>query len=76
LELQPNDQIEWMPFLQASAFLGDEKQVKQISTRINVETFYKQQACQNLQTMAAHGYALSPGMDAFIADLFCGGKVR
>ena len=76
LELQPNDQIEWMPFLQAAAFLGDEKQVKQISTRINVETFYKQQACQSLQAMTAHGYALPPSMDSFIANLFCGGKTH
>ena len=65
-----------MPFLQAAAFLGDEKMVKQISTRINIETFYKQQACQNLQAMAVHGYPLLPTMDTFIADLFCGGKTQ
>ena len=36
LNLHPNDQVEWMPFLQAAAMSGDVKLVKQISTRINV----------------------------------------
>lgn len=74
LGLHPNDQIEWMPFLQAAAALGDEKQVKQISTRINSVTFYKQQACQNLRAMEGIGYPLAPGMDELVSELFCGGK--
>ncbi len=74
LGLHPNDQIEWMPFLQAAAVLGDEKQVKQISTRINSVTFYKQQACQNLRAMRGYGYPLAPGMDKLVGELFCGGK--
>lgn len=74
LGLHPNDQIEWMPFLQAAAVLGDEKQVKQISTRINSVTFYKQQACQNLRAMSGYGYPLAPGMDELVGELFCGGK--
>jgi len=74
LGLHPNDQIEWMPFLQAAAVLGDEKQVKQISTRINSVTFYKQQACQNLRAMSGYGYPLAPRMDELVGELFCGGK--
>ena len=74
LGLHPNDPIEWMPFLQAAAVLGDEKQVKQISTRINSVMFYKQQACQNLRAMSGYGYPLAPGMDDVVSDLFCGGK--
>jgi hypothetical protein len=70
LGLQPNDQIEWMPFLQAYAVLGDEAQVKQISTRINTEPFYKQQACQNLQVMSR----LTPQMRVYADGLFCGGQ--
>jgi len=70
-ELHPNDQIEWMPFLQAYAFLGDEKEVKQISTRINTEAYNKQQACQNLNDMGKHGYPLSAKMRDYIAELFC-----
>jgi hypothetical protein len=69
LELHPNDQIEWMPFLQSAAMLGDEKLVKQISTRINTELLYKQQACQNLKAME-----LAPDMQVYITDLFCDGN--
>jgi hypothetical protein len=69
LGLHPNDQVEWMPFLQAAAISGDEKQVKQISTRINTEQLYKRQACQNLKTMT-----LTPEMQDVTKDLFCGGK--
>jgi len=72
LKLHPNDQIEWMPFLQAYAFVGDEKQVKQISTRINTQEFYQQQACQNLRVMAKQGYAPSVEMQSFVDELFCG----
>ncbi len=71
LGLHPNDQVELMPFLQAYAFLGDPKQVKGISTRINTERFYKQQACRNLSAMAEFGYPLSPEMARHVNELFC-----
>jgi hypothetical protein len=74
LGLHPNDPIEWMPFLQSAAVLGDEKQVKQISTRINSVAFYKQQACQSLRAMSGYGYPLALGMDEVVGGLFCGGK--
>ncbi|HXQ35140.1 MAG TPA: hypothetical protein VN843_14085 [Anaerolineales bacterium] len=72
LNLQPNDQIEWMPFLQAAAALADEKQIKQISTRINTEQLYKQQACQNLRAMTG----LSSNIQNNINELFCGGNAN
>jgi hypothetical protein len=68
LGLQPNDQIEWMPFLQAAAVAGDENSVKQISKRINIESFYKKQACRNLSAMQS-----SPEMQEQVRELFCGG---
>ena len=71
LALHPNDQIEWMPFLQAYAILGDQKQVKGLSTRINTEPFYRGQACRNLQGMAGLGYPLSPKMQSAVDELFC-----
>jgi hypothetical protein len=74
LELAPNDQIELMPFLQAYAYLGDTQKVKQISTIINAEAWYKLQACQVLQGMSEHGYALQPDMQAYTDKLFCGGE--
>ena len=71
LELHPNDQVEWILFLQAYAFLGNEKQVKGLSTRINTEPFYRQLACKNLNAMAEHGYALAPEMQSYVDELFC-----
>jgi hypothetical protein len=71
LNFNPNDQIEWMPFLQAYAFLGNEKQVKAISTRINTEPFYRQLACKNLAAMTEHGYPLAPEMQSYVDELFC-----
>jgi hypothetical protein len=67
LKLHPNDQIEWMPFLQAAAVLDDQQQVKQIASRINVERFYKEQACQNLKAMSG----LSSSMQGYITEMFC-----
>ncbi len=69
--LHPNDQIELIPFVQAYAFLGDAKVVKQLSTRINTEAFYQYQACNILNSMGEHGYPLSPEMQGKIDELFC-----
>ena len=71
LGFHPNDQIEWMPFLQAYAFLGDQKQVKAISTRINTEIFYQEQACFVLSSMTGDGYPLSTEMQSHADELFC-----
>lgn len=71
LGLHPNDQIELMPFLQAYAFLGDQKQVKGISTRINTQLFYREQACNHLNSMTDHGYPLPAEMQSYADELFC-----
>ena len=74
LGFHPNDQIEWMPFLQAYALLGDQKKLKDISTRINSEKFYKKQACDILRAMPEYGYTLQPEMIRFTDELFCSEK--
>ncbi len=71
LGMLPVDPIEWLPFLQAYALLGDQKQVKILSTRINVENFYQGQACRYLIEQPPGGYALMPDMQAFVEKLFC-----
>ncbi len=71
LSLHPNDQIEWLPFLQAYAILGDQKKIKDISTRINTEPYYQRQACENLNALAQYGYALSPEIQSKVDELFC-----
>ncbi len=71
LGLHPNDQIEWMPFLQAYAYLGDAQGVKEISRKINTVDFYRYQACQTLGGMDKNGYPLPPDMVQLSAELFC-----
>jgi hypothetical protein len=71
LDLRPNDQIEWMPFLQSYALLNDKKHVKDISTRINTELFYQEQACNTLNSMAEDGHPLVPEMSSYVNELFC-----
>ena len=71
LGLHPNEQIEWMPFLQAYAILDDLKQVREISKRINTEPFYQDQACRNLEALAEHGFSLSAEMQNKVDELFC-----
>lgn len=71
LGLHPNDQIEWLPFLQAYAIFGDQKELKEISTRINTEPFYQRQACQNLNALTGYGYVLSSEIQSQVGKLFC-----
>jgi hypothetical protein len=71
LGLTPNDPIEWMPFLQAYAILENQRQVKLLSTRINIENFYQQQACRYLIEQPSSKYSLTPEMQAFVKKLFC-----
>jgi len=73
-QLTPNDRIELIPFLQAFAYLGDAQTVKQISTVINSEAWYKLQACQILQGMSEQGYPLGPKMQSYTDELFCGSQ--
>ena len=70
-DLHPNDQIEWLPFLQAYAMLGNLKQVKNISTRINTEPFYQVQVCENFGALAQAGSLLLPEMQSSVDELFC-----
>ncbi len=74
LGLHPNDQIEWMPFLQADAYLGNVQKVKEIATRINTQKLYKQQACEILGGMAGYGFPLPADMLPYTNALFCSGK--
>jgi hypothetical protein len=71
LGLHPNDQMEWMPFLQAYALLDDLKQVRVIAKRINTEPFYQDQACRNLEALIGYGYSLTVEMQNNVNKLFC-----
>jgi len=72
LNLTANDQVEYMPFLQAFAYLGDERSIKQISSIINAVDWYQLQACQAVRSMAEGGYTLKPEIVSLTDELFCG----
>jgi len=42
----PNDSLEWMPFLQASAVLGDTGQVRKMAILFKTDKFLQVQACE------------------------------
>ncbi len=62
----PKDPIEWMPFLQASALLGDSTRVAEIASSMTPNPFIAQQACQILT-----GMDLAPEMRALAEELYC-----
>ena len=62
----PKDSIEWMPFLQASAIMGDSTRLEEIAPSMMGNPFITQQVCQILT-----GMELSPEMSTLSEDLFC-----
>ncbi len=70
-KLQPQDAIEWMPFLQAYAFTGDTSRMGQIAKQAKREAFFKDQACQTLQKMKTGAYPLEPQVLNEVNRLFC-----
>ncbi len=71
LHLSPRDSIEWMPFLQAYAVLGDMEKVEKLGKLIKKEEFYAQQSCRNMHAFYDQGYVLQPEMQTLIDTLFC-----
>lgn len=66
-QLSPADPIEWMPFLQAYAALGNTQRVAEIGSRWASEPFAQAQACSSLGKMSG----LSPEIQEQVKTLFC-----
>jgi hypothetical protein len=71
LGLKPDDQVEWLPFIQAFAILGDADQVQAIAKEIKKQPFVLIQACRVMKEATALGYSISPDMQKTAAVLFC-----
>jgi hypothetical protein len=69
--LVPADPIEWMPFLQAYAALGQAEKLESLATHFQDNPFQDQQFCQVLNRMDESGYPLQPKMQSQVNDLFC-----
>ena len=67
LGFAPTDLIEWMPFLQAYAQIGDVNRLKELAPLINTDPSIAGQACQILSRTAG----LSPEVTEIITSLYC-----
>jgi len=64
--LAPADPIEWMPFLQAYAVLGDGARLTELAPSILGDPFVSWQACRTLT-----GMPLEPSVLEQVKELFC-----
>ncbi|MCP4139456.1 MAG: hypothetical protein GY755_04050 [Chloroflexi bacterium] len=65
----PQDSVEWLPFIQASAMLGDGQHVREFASSLKDEPFILQQACESLRRME-----LTPEMRLLADDSYCIGQ--
>ncbi len=71
--LHPNDGVEWTPFLQAYAYLGDVAHFNQTARRLAADPFARVQACSILRRMRQGSSSFNPEIDAQISNLLCTG---
>jgi len=72
LNLVPADPIEWMPFLQAYAVLGETQKLESLAAQFKEDTFHRGQFCQSLNRMEENGFPLKEDLRIEIDKLFCG----
>jgi hypothetical protein len=71
LGYHPIDLVEWTPFLQAYAYLGDWQAFKVIVPKIKLPVFVKLQACAALNEMLKSGISFDTNVQAQMEKL-CG----
>ena len=71
LDLHPNDRVEWLPFIQAHAYLDNVEKLETWDRKIAGDEFLRSQACTTLQKMPDIGYKLSSEMRILIHNLYC-----
>jgi len=74
LKLSPNDRIEWAPFLQAYAFLGDEKAFKATAIKMDSSPFVRGEACRTLLQMQELGFTFVPQVQSLMDEKLCRGR--
>jgi hypothetical protein len=68
LELHPEDQSEWMPFLMAYAITGNDVRVKQTAPKITGNKFLRLEACKMLSSLQE---PLNPKVQELADSLYC-----
>ena len=76
LQLDPNDRIEWMPFLQAYAVKGDEKAFETTAAKIGKLPFVRKGACYALLSMQEIGYSFTPRIQSLLDAEICRGQTE
>ncbi len=62
----PQDAVEWLPFVQAAAMLGDAERVQEIALFLKNEPYILEQACDSLR-----GMEITPEMRTLAEDSYC-----
>lgn len=65
--LSATDPVEWMPFIQAAAIVGDQELILSLAPKIKKESFLARQACDVLSEMTGPDRQ----MKAFLSQTFC-----
>jgi hypothetical protein len=66
----PADPVEWMPFLQAYAVLGDAKQVRDLAKLVSADKFLQAQACASMTDLMEREI-LNEDVQDVIKEFFC-----
>jgi hypothetical protein len=64
---QPDDLIEWMPFLQAYAIAGDEKSLTSLAAAIRSDKFVARQVCERLNELDG----LQENIKSLVGSKYC-----
>ncbi|HET9906839.1 MAG TPA: hypothetical protein VFQ23_09365, partial [Anaerolineales bacterium] len=76
LGLQPNDRIEWAPFLQAYAIVGDVEAFETTTKKIERSPFIRREACNNLLSTQEMGAVFAPEIQSLMDERVCRGQEK
>ena len=71
LGLRPYDSIEWMPFVEAYAFLGEKDDALDLAKIVKDNTYYNRQVCEEISTDANHMAERFPEGYLLLINEFC-----
>lgn len=69
--LQPGDRVEWMPFIQAYAYLGETEKAANLAVVLSENGFYRLQACTIFESKETTGNSTIDTGNRFLAEQFC-----
>jgi hypothetical protein len=71
LGLRGHDSIEWMPFIEAYAYLGEEEKMRELAMRVKDNPYYLHQVCEEISIDAYHMAERYPDGHLLLLDEFC-----